>query len=42
MNVGNVRGEYNKRLIQDVAVPDPYIGENPNVQPFHYKGNPDD
>ena len=37
-----VRGEYNKRLIQDVAVPDPYIGENPNVQPFHYKGNPDD
>jgi len=42
MNIGNVRGEYNKRLIQDVVVPDEYVGENPNVQPFHYKGNPDD
>lgn len=42
MNTGAVRGDYGRRLIQDVVVPDDYMGDNPNVQPFHYKGNPDD
>ncbi|MBP3849247.1 MAG: hypothetical protein J6E43_00330 [Prevotella sp.] len=42
MNLGPVRGKYNQRLIQDVAVPDEYIGDNPNIKPYHYKGNPDD
>ena len=41
MNTGAVRGDYGKRLIQPV-IPDNDLGENPNVQPFHYKGNPDD
>lgn len=42
MNTGAVRGEYGERLIQDIVVPEEDLGENPNVQPFHYKGNPDD
>jgi len=42
MNTGAVRGDYNQRLIKDIVVPDEYVGENPNVQPYHYKGNPDD
>lgn len=42
LNVGPARGDYNKRLIRDVAIPDEYAGENPNVTPYHYKGNPDD
>jgi hypothetical protein len=41
MNLGPVRGKYNQRLIQDVAVPDEYIGDNPNIKPYHYQGNPD-
>ena len=42
MNTGAVRGDYGKRLIRDVVVPDKDLGENPNVQPYHYQGNPDD
>lgn len=42
MNTGAVRGEYGRRLIRDISIPDTDLGENPNVQPFHYKGNPDD
>ena len=42
MNTGAVRGDYNKQLIRDQPVPDMYTGDNPNIQPFHYKGNPDD
>ena len=41
MNTGAVRGDYNQKLIKD-KVPDLYTGDNPNVQPFHYKGNPYD
>lgn len=41
MNLGPVRGKYNQRLIQDVVVPDEYIGDNPNIKPYHYQGNPD-
>ena len=42
MNTGAVRGDYGKRLIRDVVVPDKDLGENPNVQPYNYQGNPDD
>jgi len=42
LNTGRVRGNYNERLIRDVSVPDGYMGENPHVKPYHYKGNPDD
>ena len=42
MNTGAVRGDYNQKLIKDATVPDMYTGDNPNIQPFHYKGNPDD
>ena len=38
---GPVRGDYDQRLIQDAVVPDDYVGENPNVKPYHYQGNPD-
>lgn len=41
MNTGKVRGDYDKRLIRSVSQPEDNIGENPNVQPFHYEGNPD-
>ena len=41
MNTGAVRGDYNKKLLKD-QVPEMYQGDNPNIQPFHYKGNPDD
>ena len=41
MNTGVIRGDYGKRLIRDISVPDDYIGDNPNVQPYHYQGNPD-
>lgn len=42
MITGNVRGKFNKRLIQDMAIPEEYVGENPNLKPYHYQGNPDD
>jgi hypothetical protein len=41
MNTGAVRGDYNQKLI-NTPVPEMYTGDNPNIQPFHYKGNPDD
>ena len=42
MNTGAVRGDYGKKLIRDVPANDEYTGENPNIQPYHYQGNPDD
>ena len=42
MNTGAVRGDYGKQLIQENAIPETDYGSNPNVQTFHYKGNPDD
>ena len=42
LNDGPVRGKYNERIIQDGIIPDEYIGDNPNLKPYHYKGNPDD
>jgi len=41
LTTGPVRGDYNKKLIPDVIVPDEYVGENPNLKPYHYQGNPD-
>ena len=42
MSEGPVRGKYNERLIQDQVIPDDYLGDNPMLKPYHYKGNPDD
>ena len=42
MSEGPVRGKYNERLIKDMYVPDDYLGDNPHLKPYHYKGNPDD
>ena len=42
LNLGPIRKKYNQRLIQDAVIPDNYIGDNPNLKPYHYKGNPDD
>lgn len=42
MSEGPVRGKNVDRLIQDQAVPDDYMGDNPHLKPYHYKGNPDD
>jgi len=41
LDLGPVRGNYNQKLIQDVVLPED-LGENPNLKPYHYKGNPDD
>ena len=41
MSTGAVRGDYNKRLIRDTYLPDEFVGENPNLKPYHYQGNPD-
>ena len=41
MNTGAIRGDYGERLIRDITLPSNYTGENPNVQPYHYKGDPD-
>ena len=41
MNTGAVRGDYGKRLIRTNPVPED-LGKTPDIQPFHYKGNPDD
>lgn len=42
MSEGPVRGKMNERLIQDQVIPDSYLGDNPMLKPYHYKGNPDD
>lgn len=41
MSTGAVRGDYNQKLIRDTYVPDEYVGDNPNLKPYHYEGNPD-
>ena len=41
LDLGPVRGEFNEKLIQDQPIPDD-LGENPNLKPYHYRGNPDD
>ncbi len=40
MNTGAVRGDYGKRLIHSAPIPED-LGENPDIQPYHYQGNPD-
>lgn len=42
MSEGPVRGKNVDRLIQDQVIPDDYMGDNPHLKPYHYKGNPDD
>jgi hypothetical protein len=38
-----VRRNYNEKLIPDTPIDtDDDLGENPNLNPYHYKGNPDD
>jgi len=43
VTTGAARGDYNKQLNAPVEVPDSdeYIGENPNVEPYHFEGNDD-
>ena len=42
LEVAPVRGDYNKRLVPEMGLPEQDLGENPNLKPYHYKGNPDD
>lgn len=42
LDVGPVHKGYDQKLIQQVTVPDTDLGQNPNIQEFHYKRNPDD
>jgi hypothetical protein len=42
ISAGPARGNYNERLINDAPLPDWDPGENPNINPYHYQGNPDD
>ncbi len=41
LDLGPARGDYNKKLMPE-PVPDDDLGDNPNLKPYHYKGNPDD
>lgn len=41
LDLGPARGDYNQKLVPDIPQDD-YIGDNPNLKPYHYKGNPDD
>ena len=41
LTTGPVRGSYNKKLLQDPLVNDYDSTSNPNLQPYHYQGNPD-
>ena len=41
LTTGAVRRTYNKKLLQDPTFSDEDLGENPNLQPYHYEGNPD-
>lgn len=40
LDIGPARGDFNEKLI-DTPPADDYIGENPNLKPYHYQGNPD-
>ena len=43
LRTGIVRRSYNEKLIPDTPpVEEEDLGENPNLNPYHYKGNPDD
>ena len=40
LSTGAVRGDYNKQLTAPVEVPDSgYIGENANIEPYHFEGD---
>ena len=41
LNTGKVRGDYGEQLIHPTPAPELNMGETPNIQPFHYQGNPD-
>ena len=41
VSTGAARGDYNKRLNAPVEPDSSYIGDNANVQPYHYLGDPD-
>ena len=42
LSTGAVRGDYNKQLAAPVEVPDTgYIGENANIEPYHFMGDED-
>ncbi len=42
LRTGAIRREFNQKLLQDAPPSDAYVGENPELEPYHYKGNPDD
>ena len=42
LRVGPIHKGYGKRIIQNTYFEDDYMGENPPVKEFHYKGNPDE
>jgi hypothetical protein len=43
ISTGATSGEYNKRLNAPIEIPenDEDLGDNPNVQPYHYEGDPE-
>lgn len=40
LNIGAVRGDYNKKLNAPIEIPEDDLGDNPNVQPYHFNGDP--
>ncbi len=41
MNTGAVRGDYNQQLVPNIQMEPEDLGQNPDIQPYHYQGNPD-
>lgn len=41
LDLGPARGKYNEKLIEP-SLNDMEMGENPALNPYHYKGNPED
>ena len=41
LSTGPVRGSYNKKLLQNPMIYEEDSTSNPNLQPYHYQGNPD-
>lgn len=42
LDVGPVHKGYDQKLLKPATIPDSDLGQNPNIQEYHYKRNPDD
>jgi hypothetical protein len=42
LRVGPMHKDYGERIIKNIYYEDSYLGDNPMLKPYHYKGNPED